>query len=75
MMNGLRRILAAVFFFGGIAYAGFMAENLKGAIPDVDRVILVIGFTLGLYFLATWMVRLGEGANEGGQVQNWEDHK
>lgn len=48
-------------FIAGCAYVGFVGEMLKDALPATHRVVLSIGFILGVGALSRWMMELDIG--------------
>jgi hypothetical protein len=53
----IRAVLAVFVFLAALFFAGFTSENLKRVIPEVDRVILIIGFILGAYSVMQWIAK------------------
>ncbi|MBU7579427.1 MAG: hypothetical protein KAF27_03000 [Porphyrobacter sp.] len=53
----LRAVLAVLVFLAALFFAGFTSENLKQVIPEVDRVILIVGFILGAHSVMQWIAK------------------
>ncbi len=59
-MTPVGKALFLVMFLSLLVFAGYTSENLKGYIPDVDRVILISGFIAGSFFVSSRLISLVE---------------
>lgn len=47
---------AVTVFFGSLVYVGYANELLKGAVSDLHRAILLIGFIVGAGAVSRWIM-------------------
>lgn len=59
-MTLLGKAIFLIAFLSLLVFAGYTSENLKGYIPDIDRVILISGFIAGSFFVTSRLVSLAE---------------
>lgn len=67
-LSVIRTVLCWGLFLLGLLFAGYANERVKSALTDLDRVILLVGFIVGVGAIVRWLAQrsfwFGQGVDE-----------